>query len=273
MNLSRVAGPWALIAGGSEGVGASFALRLAAAGLNLVLIARKAVPLDDLAADIRARHPGCELRLIPADLCNADDREGIKAVTADIEIGCFIYNAGAASRTGPFCDEDPAFLQQMVALNIVAKIDLTHHFAGAMRQRGRGTIVLIGSMSGLGGTPGIGVYSGVKAFGINFAEALWAELKPIGIDVLGFLLGPTNTPAIARHYPDQALAGDAPDVVADQALAMIGHGPIGYVESQLQRVHAYDGMSRAEAVAARGARAAAYMPKASGTAVAVNPPA
>jgi short-subunit dehydrogenase len=259
VEFAKKYGPWALIAGGSEGIGACFARRLAGNGINLILTARKPEPLETLAEQIRVSQPNCAVRIFPGDLCDPGYRTKLQAFTQDVEVNLLIYNAGAASRTGYFCDDDVDFAQHLVALNVTAKIDLTHYFGGLMKARGRGGIVLIGSMAGLVGTPGIAVYSGVKAFSVSFAEALWGELKPHGVDVLGFLLGPTNTPAMARHYPDRAAAGADPDEVARQGLGFISDGPIHYAGDNAAVAAALSKMTRAEAVSARAAQAAAYL--------------
>jgi short-subunit dehydrogenase len=255
-------GPWAVIAGGSEGIGACLARRLAGQGLNLVLTARKPAPLEALAGEIRAAYPGCEVQTFPGDLCDAAYRAALKASTKDLEVGFFVYNAGAASQTGPFLETEVGFLESLVVLNATAKIDLTHFYAAAMKNRGHGGILLIGSMAGLGGTPGIAVYSAVKSFSMCFAEALWGELGPAGVDVLGYQVGPTNTPAIARHYPAMAKAGADPDDVARDALAAIKEGPIQFAGEGEKYAADLALMGRKEGVLARAAASAAYQTKA-----------
>ena len=84
MNLAKY-GPWALITGGSEGVGAEFARALAADGFKLVLMARKLAPLEELAAELRGK--GAEVRILSADLKKSDVLDKVRAVTDDIEIG------------------------------------------------------------------------------------------------------------------------------------------------------------------------------------------
>ena len=90
-------GPWAVIAGGSEGVGAGFADELSKIGINLVLIARKPGPLEETAAKARAN--GVEVRTLALDLLVPDALDQIKAVTDDVEVGLLIFNAGANSDT------------------------------------------------------------------------------------------------------------------------------------------------------------------------------
>ena len=86
-------GPWALIVGGSEGIGAAFARVLAAKNLNIVLVARKPEPLEELAEDLR--ETGVEVRTVSADLSKTDVLDKVRTATDDVDVGFLIYNAGA----------------------------------------------------------------------------------------------------------------------------------------------------------------------------------
>src|SRR5690348_9320219 len=96
-------GPWAVIPGGSEGVGASMAHALGKGGFNIVLLARKQGPLDEVAQSIRAKH-GVQVRTLSVDLNRTDAIDQVRKVTDDIDVGLVIYNAGAAHRVGFFLD-------------------------------------------------------------------------------------------------------------------------------------------------------------------------
>lgn len=219
-------GPWAVIAGGSEGIGACIAGALAGAGVNLVLIARKPEPLDELAAQIRKRS-GVEVRTLGLDLTAPDMLERIRAVTDDVEVGLLVYNAGAAHRTGPFLDWALEDVRRVIRLNAEGQAVLAHHFGGKMAQRGRGGIVLMGSLAGNAGSPSVVTYSGAKAFSQIFSEGLWWELKQVGVDVLHVVVGQTDTPAMARLgivYPEGESVG--PEAVARHTLANIANGPV-----------------------------------------------
>src|SRR4051812_3024322 len=91
-DLRSAYGPWALIAGASSGLGAEFARQLAAAGLNVILVARRAEPLEELAASLRAAH-GIEVRTASIDLAAPDLLERTRACAKDLEIGLLVYNA------------------------------------------------------------------------------------------------------------------------------------------------------------------------------------
>ncbi|MEV0594674.1 SDR family NAD(P)-dependent oxidoreductase [Nonomuraea cavernae] len=220
-------GPWAVIAGGSEGVGASFAHLLAEAGFNLVLIARKPGPLDETAAKVRAT--GVEVRTVQLDLLDPDALETLRAVTDELEVGLLIYNAGANSYGHEFVTGDLDRFRDVIDLNITAQLALVHHFGALMRERGRGGVLLVGSMAGYLGQPQISVYSAVKAFCRIFAEGLWQELGEHGVHVLELVLGITRTPAMERAGLRMDIPGlnvADPDDVAREGLEHLADGPV-----------------------------------------------
>jgi short-subunit dehydrogenase len=216
-------GPWALIVGGSEGIGAAFARRLAAKKLNVVLIARKTQPLEELASELRPT--GIEVRTQCADLGKPNVLEIVRAVTDDIEIGCLIYVAGANSVRGDFVDLAPAVYRSIIAVNVLAPVEFVRHYGASMKSRGRGGIILAGSSSNYLGSPTLAPYTASKAFSRIFSESLWAECKPMGIDVLHMVVGWTATPAMQRLGLDTSTA-QSPDEVAQEALDNIQNGPL-----------------------------------------------
>lgn len=241
-------GPWAVIAGGSEGIGASFARQLAAQGVNLVLSARKPAPLEALAADIRARHPEREVRLVAADLGDDGGSGGIIDATRDIEVGLLICNAGAAGRWLPFADDTLAYARHLVGVNVASTLALTHHFARPMTARGRGGILLMGSIASTAGAPGFAVYSASKSFIRTFSEALWHELKPAGVHVLGYVIGSTDTPSVARSFPGAMGSGADAEATATEGLARLPDGPIAYYGTGEAAAKMMNGLPRAEAI-------------------------
>jgi short-subunit dehydrogenase len=221
-------GPWAVIPGGSEGIGPCLAGELAKAGINSVLLARKQGPLIEAAADIRARY-GVEVRTLALDLTAPDMLERVRAVTDDIEVGLLAYNAGASLRTGPFIDWELEDVLQVIRLNVIGQTVLSHHFGRKMAARGHGGIILMGSLAGVAGSPSVVTYSGAKAYSQIFSEGLWWELKQKGVDVLHVVVGKTDTPAMARLGINHGQEGDAPSVVAEVALTNLGNGPVAVV--------------------------------------------
>ncbi len=231
MISSDTYGPWAVIAGGSEGVGAAFADQLAAAGVNLVLVARKPGPLEETAT--AARSHGVEVRTVAADLTDPAGLEAVKAMTADVEVGLLIYNAGANTHGGPFLDGTLEGFRGVIDLNVTAMLDLVHHYAPGMRDRRRGGVLLVGSLAGYVGTSTESVYGGAKAFSRIFAEGLWSELREHDVHVLDLVLGLTRTPAMERAGLSFDLPGlhvGDPVEVAREGLAHLADGPV-YVVS------------------------------------------
>jgi len=225
-------GPWAIVTGGSEGTGAEFARAVAAAGINLLLIARRPGPLEALAAELRTAR-GVEVRTLALDMNAPDAVARIIAASEGLEVGLYISNAGADSGGGPFLDNSLEQIHGLIARNVTAVADAVHQFGNAMRARGRGGIVLMSSGAGLGGQPGVAAYSGVKGFALNLAEALWSELRHVGVDVIGIAAPVMETPALRRLLGDMAIPDivDAGEVARD-ALARLQAG-------EPCRVHAF----------------------------------
>ena len=220
---------WAVIAGASEGIGASLADQLAALGMDLVLIARNGPLLDDVAARAREEH-GVQTRAVVQDLTDPDVGAKIADATDGLDVGLLIYNAGASVRTTPFLDNEIEYSLKQVALDCTAPITLAHHFGEAMVERGRGGIVLVASLACLAGSATLAMYSAVKAFQHNFAEGLWAELRPHGVDVCCTPLGMTYTPAFQRMgFEYDPASHMLPEDVAREIIANIGNGPVHVV--------------------------------------------
>ena len=219
-------GPWALIAGGSEGVAASFANKLARQGVNLVLVARRPEPLERLASEVSAAS-GVQTRTLALDLASPDVLHRLREATDDIEVGLLIFNAGNTDDVvGSFLERSLEKALSSVNVMTVSLTSLTHHFGSRMASRRRGGIIMVGSLSGAAGAPKMATYCGAKAYLQIFAEALWGELKPIGIDVLAVVLGVTDTPAKARNGVADipGIPIHQPDEVAELALDNLADG-------------------------------------------------
>ena len=226
MNFANQYRKMAVIAGGSEGVGAAYAMELAARGLDLCLVARKQGALDEIAGRVTDMHPHREVLTLSADLSSPDASDEIVKRTNGREVGMLIYNAGASSRTRDFLDNDLQYALDLTALNATTLMRLAHAYGGEMKARGRGGIIAMGSFACFVGNPGLAAYSGSKAFSTMFMEALWHELRPHGVHVLSHILGMTDTPANARNFPHMGGVGDKPEDIALQGLAALERGPV-----------------------------------------------
>jgi len=222
-------GPWALIAGASEGTGRELARLIAAEGVNLILIARREGPLAELAQALRAEY-GVECLTASIDLAAPDSFAKIKAAAADREIGLFVSNAGADPNGSHFLGKPLETWLELVRRNVMSAVECCHHFGGKMKERGRGGILLMNSGAAYGGGAFLATYSASKAFELCFAEGLWAELKPHGVDVLTLVMGATDTPELRRLLGEKGLPvppGTASAAeVAKMALAQLENGPV-----------------------------------------------
>ncbi|WP_020519029.1 SDR family NAD(P)-dependent oxidoreductase [Catelliglobosispora koreensis] len=212
-------GPWALVAGASEGIGAAFAKSLAAQGTKLILVARRPGPLKDLAAQLDV-----ETRAVTADLSTDDGLETVFAAAQGHEVGLVVANA-AISSLGQFTQVSTEELDQILALNCRAPMLLARHFLPPMYERGQGGLIVMSSLAGQQGSPGLATYAASKAFGAILAEGLWAEARRHGVDVLTCVPGAVETPGLATASKGRAPGTVSPDVVVQAALKALGRKP------------------------------------------------
>lgn len=212
-------GPWAVITGASDGIGRAIAQRAAAEGINVVLAARSETKLRDLATELQSAN-SIEARVVAVDLSDpAGPRELLDAVS-DLDIGLAVLAAGFGT-TGALADSDAADEREMIGVNVTAVAELAQAFARQMSVRGRGGIVLFGSLLGWQGVAGQANYSATKAYVQSLAEGLRRELKPHGVDVLCVAPGPVYTGFAARAGLTFSF-GTTPEVVARTAWDQLG---------------------------------------------------
>jgi uncharacterized protein len=252
---------WAVVVGASDGIGAAFAEQLAARGDDLVLVARRRNPLDELADRLRGKH-SVGVRVIAAD---AGTPEGIAAVTAVTEdVGLLVCNAALAP-VAPFLELTEAQLDAMIDLNCRSAARLAHAFGTRMVARGHGGIVLLSSMASLQGSALVAHYAATKAYLRVLAEGLWAELRPHGVDVLASCPGPVHTPTFEASGATRARFVPAPldpGQVARETLAALGSRPVVIPgrPNRLAAMAATRLLSRRRAVAVSSARTRAMYP-------------
>ncbi|ARS26852.1 short-chain dehydrogenase [Sphingomonas sp. KC8] len=221
-------GPWAVIAGASEGTGACFARQLAAMGINIVLVSRRAPALEAL-GDQLAQHHGIEYRVVTADLREEGAAGQIIAATADLDVGLYVSNAGSDGAGNSFLDNPVERSLNLLSMNAATVVRAVHGFGERFKTRGRGGFVIMSSGAGLGGQPWLVMYSATKAFELNFAESLWAELSGQDIDIIGVAAPMMDTPTLRRETEgtgfDLSNAYD-PDDVVHLGLAALGREPL-----------------------------------------------
>lgn len=224
----RQYGPWAVIAGASEGTGAAYAEQLAYMGINLVLVSRRQEALDALGRHLAAAH-GIAYRTLPADLAVEGAGSRLVEATADLDIGLYISNAGTDGAGHNFFREPISRALRLLTMNAANVLEAVHGFGNRFLKRGRGGMIVMSSGAGLGGQPWLAMYSATKAFEVNFVESLWVELDGSHIDILAMAAPMMDTPALRRATEglgmDYSAAYDPADVCT-LALAKLGKEPL-----------------------------------------------
>lgn len=180
----------ALITGGTSGIGAAFARTLAARGDDLVLVARNADRLSEMATDLKERY-AISVETITADLAVRDDVIGVaeRLSSAEQPIDMLINNAGFGVRT-KLTDPDTTPHEHAIDVMIRAILILSAAAGRTMRQRGAGTIINVSSTAGF---VTMGVYSAIKAWVTSYTEGLANELHGTGVKVTALCPGWVRT--------------------------------------------------------------------------------
>ncbi len=228
-----------LITGASTGIGAEFARRFAALGHDLVVVARSADRLDDLATQLRAAHR-VNVTVIAMDLslpaAAAELWERTNALGLSIDV--LVNNAGVGTHSD-VAAADPKRLEDEVALNCRTLVGTTAHYLPQMRANGRGTIINIASTAAFQPLPKMAVYGASKAFVLSFTEALWEEERRHGIRVLAVCPGLTDTPffELAGEAAAGAASGSAaraftrtPQQVVEHTMRALSSGKPSFVD-------------------------------------------
>ena len=249
-------GPWALVTGAGQGLGAAYAGALAARGLDLFLIDRRADDLAAVAETARRAH-GVRVDTLVLELAEGDAVERITRATAQHEIGLLVSNA-AASPIGEFHAQSAALHHAVVTVNCLVPALLAHHFGRAMRARRRGGLILMASLAGFQGNPFVAHYAATKAYNLVLAEGLWDECRAHGVDVLACCPGATRTPGYLVARPPSPGRFAPPEMepadVVREALAALGQTP-SMVPGRGNRLGAFVVqrlMSRAQAIRMMG---------------------
>jgi uncharacterized protein len=192
----RQFGPWALVTGASSGIGKEFARQIAAAGINLVLVARREELLNEVGRRI-TRDFGVQFRALTMDLSQEGFILKLAEHTKDLDIGLVVSNAGTLN-LGEFLKLDRRLLEETLRLNTMSHLDIAHYFGRKLAERRRGGLILVGAMGAENGVPCIANDGGAKAYVHSLGEALHYEFKPLGVYVTVLATGFADTAVLDK---------------------------------------------------------------------------
>jgi len=232
-------GPWALIIGASQGLGAAFAENCAKCGINVAICARTQNKLDSVAKALRDKYK-IETRQICADIMVEDCAKKIDEATSDLDIGFYLFNAAGVAG-GQFIEVLEEDHLKNIVSNCITPTLLTLRIAKRMVERKSGGIYLVSSMAGERGISNWVSYGASKGYEMLLGEGLWYELKKHGIDAGTYVVGSTETPEFkdSQEKHGTGLTGSSqkksffskniipisPDAVAEALFNQIGKGP------------------------------------------------
>ena len=240
--MSNTTGPWAIVTGASSGLGKELGRALAMRKTNLVLVARREAPMQELAVELRQRH-GIEVVVEPLDLATPDSairlqrRLDERGISPEV-----LINNAAFGLSGKFLTQEPTRLREMLQLDITSVVELTQVFGGRMAERGGGHILLVASLAAYSPTPLLAAYGAAKQFILAFGVALHVEMAPkVGVTVLSPGLMETEFFGVSGYKPPAFLSRTmvAPSRVAEIGLKAMFKGRSSVVAGRLNRITAF----------------------------------
>ena len=227
MKLENFRGHWALVTGASSGIGAEFCRQLAAAGVNLVMVARRKPLLEELSTSLMDAY-GIRTLVLATDLSERDSASRVKAATtqASIRVRLLINNA-AFGPWGSFEKTSAQTYESMVQLIAATPIALCHLFLADLESFPSSAVINLSSPAALQPVPYKAVYSAAKTCLHNFSLALYGEWQSKGILVQTLLPGPTATELDAKGGAYKSELGEArrpPSEIVTESLHQLDKG-------------------------------------------------
>lgn len=183
---SRGAGSWALITGATDGIGREFAMQLARAGFNVVLVSRTASKLEAVARKIEQKYVGTKTCIYAMDFSNATEAQyaELGKITSHLDVAVLVNNVGYSHEMPvTFVESDVREMETIAELNVRTTLRVTRLIAPRLVQRGGGLVLNLGSFAGQLGVPMLATYAGTKSFLIGWTAALGEELRRANVDV------------------------------------------------------------------------------------------
>ncbi len=222
--------PTALVTGASAGIGAAFAELLAQEGHDLILVARRAERLNELAERLTKQH-GATCTVLTADLTDPGAPDELMASIRErgLTVDVLINNAGM-SGSSAFADTPWSELAGEIQLMITAVTQLAHLVVPDMLARGHGRIINLSSLAAFAPPGESLLYTGIKTYVLGMSQALDMELKPHGVHVTALCPGFTHsefhdvmgTREAASHLP--SIMWQRPEAVAREGWTAVNRG-------------------------------------------------
>jgi short-subunit dehydrogenase len=236
-SLASKYGGWAVVTGATAGIGKNFAHQLARDGMHIVLVARSEDALHETSEELRTEY-AIQTRVLALDLAHPMAAETVDLETLDLDVGLLINNAAVEQR-GAFVRQSAEELRNAIDLNVTTPTELGQRFGSRFVKRRRGGIIFVSGSIGYQAVPHMANYAATKAHQVNLAEALYYELRPHGVDVLGLSPGLTQTPMVGRleqsiRFGRVGMMKLRPDYVAKGGLKRLGKRPSVVVGRQYQ---------------------------------------
>jgi short-subunit dehydrogenase len=216
----------ALVTGTSSGIGAEYARQLAAAGYDLILVARRRERLERQKKDLADTY-GVSAEVLVADLADPEQRLEVERVAGKMPLNMLVNNAGVGG-IAPFEKMSSDAIQRVMDVNVVALTRLTRAALPGMLSRGRGSIINVGSGLSFTTIPNAAVYAATKAYVVQFTQALNEELDGKGIRLQALIPGLVRTElgsdAFYDNFPPEAVM--SPEVLVSASLAGLDLGEL-----------------------------------------------
>lgn len=228
-NFKQQYGQWAVVIGGTSGIGESLTELIAQQGINIVLVARQENILAIKAQDISTRF-GIKVKTVQADLSDPGGVSAVITQTNELDVGLFIPCAGLETH-GALIDIPLEKEMSLLQLNVISTLSLSQHFSKKFAKKGKGGILLVSSMSAHAPSPYTANYAGSKAYVLQLGLSLHWEMKQKGVDITVLSPGFTTTPMTVvfddlREGADNPFTIMSPIDVATEALNALGKQPL-----------------------------------------------
>lgn len=223
-----------MVTGASDGIGKQFALQLARAGFNIVLVSRTASKLQSVSSEINSSNSEVRTEILTMDFSkNLDsDYKTLASILQGKDIAILINNVGQSHDIPvPYAETPEEELSNIILTNCMGTLKVTQLVLPGMSARRRGLILTMGSFAGVFPTPLLAAYSGSKGFLQNWSSALAAEVENLGITVY-FVQAHIVTSAMSKVRRSTYMYPSEKDFVKS-TLARIGNrcGSVGYAYS------------------------------------------